>query len=72
MPARPRHPVTITLGDGREAEIDHGAVVIAAITSCTNTSNPEVMIGAALLARKAVARVIAVQNAFTTVGWLAW
>ena len=35
-------------------EIDHGAVVIAAITSCTNTSNPSVMIGAGLLARKAV------------------
>jgi len=35
-------------------ELDHGAVVIAAITSCTNTSNPQVMIGAALLARNAV------------------
>jgi aconitate hydratase len=40
--------------DGQEVEIDHGAVVIAAITSCTNTSNPSVMIGAALLAKKAV------------------
>jgi aconitate hydratase len=37
-------------------EIDHGAVVIAAITSCTNTSNPSVMIGAGLLAKKAVER----------------
>jgi aconitate hydratase len=37
-------------------EVDHGAVVIAAITSCTNTSNPAVMIGAGLLAKKAVAR----------------
>ena len=37
-----------------EFVLDHGAVVIAAITSCTNTSNPEVMIGAALLARNAV------------------
>ena len=59
LPARPRHPVTITLEDGQEAEIDHGAVVIAAITSCTNTSNPEVMIGAALLARKAAERGLA-------------
>jgi aconitate hydratase len=37
-------------------ELDHGAVVIAAITSCTNTSNPSVMIGAGLLAKKAVER----------------
>ena len=35
-------------------ELDHGAVVIAAITVCTNTSNPQVMVGAALLAKKAV------------------
>jgi len=40
--------------DGETATIGHGAVVIAAITSCTNTSNPTVMIGAALLAKKAV------------------
>ncbi len=40
--------------DGAEVEIDHGAVTIAAITSCTNTSNPSVMIGAALVAKKAV------------------
>ncbi|MBR7833206.1 aconitate hydratase AcnA [Actinospica durhamensis] len=40
--------------DGSEFEIDHGAVVIASITSCTNTSNPSVMLGAALLAKKAV------------------
>jgi aconitate hydratase len=39
-----------------EATIDHGAVVIASITSCTNTSNPSVMIGAGLLAKKAVAK----------------
>ncbi len=39
--------------DGRQAEIGHGAVVIAAITSCTNTSNPSVMLGAGLLAKKA-------------------
>jgi aconitate hydratase len=41
---------------GRKAAIGHGAVVIAAITSCTNTSNPSVMLGAGLLARKAVRR----------------
>ena len=39
-----------------EVEIEHGAVVIAAITSCTNTSNPSVMIGAGLMAKKAVER----------------
>jgi aconitate hydratase len=50
---RPSKPVTISL-DGQEVELDHGAVVIAAITSCTNTSNPSVMIGAALLAKNAV------------------
>jgi aconitate hydratase len=42
--------------NGVQAEISHGAVVIAAITSCTNTSNPSVMLGAGLLARKAAAR----------------
>jgi aconitate hydratase len=41
---------------GQKAEIGHGAVVIAAITSCTNTSNPSVMLGAGLLARKAARR----------------
>ena len=40
--------------DGEEVDLHHGAVVIAAITSCTNTSNPQVMIGAGLLAKKAV------------------
>lgn len=44
---------TISL-DGQDIELKDGAVVIASITSCTNTSNPEVMIGAALLAKKAV------------------
>ncbi len=52
---RPTKKTTITL-DGQEVEIDHGAVTIAAITSCTNTSNPSVMIGAALVAKKAVER----------------
>jgi aconitate hydratase len=41
---------------GGRADLSHGAVVIAAITSCTNTSNPQVMLGAGLLARKAVER----------------
>lgn len=51
---RASDPVLVTLEDGTKFEIDHGAVAIAAITSCTNTSNPSVMIGAALLAKKAV------------------
>ncbi len=42
--------------DGSEEEIGHGAVVLAAITSCTNTSNPSVMLAAALLAKKAAER----------------
>ncbi len=53
---RPSAPTRVALDDGTACEIDHGAVVIAAITSCTNTSNPSVMIGAALLAKKAVER----------------
>jgi aconitate hydratase len=53
---RKAEPVPVTLEDGEEVELDHGRVVIAAITSCTNTSNPSVMIGAGLLARKAVER----------------
>jgi aconitate hydratase len=51
---RPSNPAQVELADGTEFEIDHGAVTIAAITSCTNTSNPSVMIGAALVAKKAV------------------
>ncbi len=51
---RRRNPVAVTLDDGTTFELDHGAVAIAAITSCTNTSNPSVMIGAALLAKNAV------------------
>jgi aconitate hydratase len=51
---RKHNPTPVTLADGTSFELDHGAVVIASITSCTNTSNPQVMIGAALLARKAV------------------
>jgi aconitate hydratase len=48
--------IEVTLEDGTTVELDHGRVVIAAITSCTNTSNPSVMIGAGLLARNAVQR----------------
>ena len=52
--------VTVNL-DGEEARIRHGSTVIAAITSCTNTSNPSVMVGAGLLARKAVERGLSVE-----------
>jgi aconitate hydratase len=51
---RPSAPARVTLDDGTQTSVDHGSVVIAAITSCTNTSNPSVMVGAALLAKKAV------------------
>ncbi|WP_280718202.1 aconitate hydratase AcnA [Kitasatospora sp. MAP5-34] len=47
-------PTAVTTPEGATYEIDNGAVVIASITSCTNTSNPSVMLGAALLAKKAV------------------
>ena len=53
---RPSRPTPVTMQDGTETTVDHGHVVIASITSCTNTSNPQVMIGAALLARNAVER----------------
>jgi aconitate hydratase len=55
-PKRTHDAIEVTLEDGTEFELDHGRVVIAAITSCTNTSNPSVMLGAALLARNAVER----------------
>ncbi len=51
----------LTLADGTETELDNGHVVIAAITSCTNTSNPSVMLGAGLLARNAVQRGLTVK-----------
>ncbi|HEX4830485.1 MAG TPA: aconitate hydratase AcnA [Trebonia sp.] len=57
--SRATHPVRVTMEDGPEVTLDHGHVVIAAITSCTNTSNPFVMIGAALLAKKAVEKGLA-------------
>lgn len=53
---RPHKRVPVTLADGTQTELDHGSVVIASITSCTNTSNPSVMLAAALLAKNAVAR----------------
>ncbi|MFJ4521339.1 aconitate hydratase [Streptomyces sp. NPDC088810] len=52
--AVPSNPVTVTAPDGTSYELDHGAVTVAAITSCTNTSNPYVMVAAALVAKKAV------------------
>ncbi|GGV71619.1 aconitate hydratase [Streptomyces thermoviolaceus subsp. thermoviolaceus] len=50
----PSNPVTVTAADGTTYTLDHGAVTVAAITSCTNTSNPYVMVAAALVAKKAV------------------
>ncbi len=50
----PSAQVAVELADDSRTELDNGHVVIAAITSCTNTSNPSVMVGAALLAKKAV------------------
>ncbi|WP_311324085.1 aconitate hydratase AcnA [Corynebacterium matruchotii] len=50
------HPVTIASPQGGEYTVDHGMVAIASITSCTNTSNPSVMVGAGLIARKAAAK----------------
>jgi aconitate hydratase len=52
--SRPSNPVAATLANGEQVTIDHGHVAIAAITSCTNTSNPYVMVGAGLLAKNAV------------------
>ncbi|WP_372697828.1 aconitate hydratase AcnA [Arthrobacter sp. JSM 101049] len=51
---RPSKAVDVKMADGREFNLDHGIVSIASITSCTNTSNPSVMLAAALLARNAV------------------
>jgi aconitate hydratase len=53
-PATASKPTHVVQADGTEYTIDHGAVTIAAITSCTNTSNPSVMLAAGLLARNAV------------------
>jgi aconitate hydratase len=56
---RVTHQVPVTIEDGTPTVLDHGHVVVAAITSCTNTSNPYVMIGAGLLAKKAVEKGLA-------------
>ncbi|HEX5143469.1 MAG TPA: aconitate hydratase [Mycobacterium sp.] len=61
---RPSKPVTVRSADRGEFVLDHGAVVVAGITSCTNTSNPSVMLGAALLAKKAV------EKGLTTKPWV--
>jgi aconitate hydratase len=55
LPERPSRPTAVSL-NGTPHVIDHGAVAIAAITSCTNTSNPSVMVAAGLLARNAARR----------------
>ncbi|MGO4601413.1 aconitate hydratase AcnA [Terrabacter sp. 2YAF2] len=57
---RPTNKVSVTDADGREFEIDHGIVSIASITSCTNTSNPSVMMAAAMLAKNAVEKGLSV------------
>ncbi|MEV0354536.1 aconitate hydratase [Nocardia sp. NPDC050697] len=56
---RPTKPVTVRSAERGDFVLDHGAVVVAGITSCTNTSNPSVMLGAALLARNAVEKGLA-------------
>ncbi len=61
---RPSKPVTVRSGERGDFVLDHGAVVVAGITSCTNTSNPSVMLGAALLAKKAV------EKGLTTKPWV--
>ena len=58
---RPSKPTPVETAEYGNFILDHGAVVIAAITSCTNTSNPSVMLGAALLARNAVNRGLTVK-----------
>ena len=58
--------VSVRDPEGHEYQLKHGSVVIAAITSCTNTSNPSVMIGAGLLAKKAAQRGLRVDPAVKT------
>jgi aconitate hydratase A / 2-methylisocitrate dehydratase len=58
---RPHRLVSVKLADGKGVDLDHGHVAIASITSCTNTSNPSVMIAAGLLAKNAVERGLAVK-----------
>jgi aconitate hydratase len=59
--APPSHPTAVSLDDGSRFDLDHGHVVIAAITSCTNTSNPSVMLAAGLLAKNAVEKGLSAQ-----------
>jgi aconitate hydratase len=59
--SRPHKRVPVTMSDGTQTELDHGHVAIASITSCTNTSNPSVMVAAALLAKNAVERGLSVK-----------
>ncbi|MCW2544389.1 MAG: aconitase, partial [Frankiales bacterium] len=61
---RPSNPIAATLSNGDRVTLDHGAVAIAAITSCTNTSNPYVMVAAGLLAKAAV------EKGLTTKPWV--
>lgn len=61
---RPSKPVKVTSAERGNFVLDHGAVVVAGITSCTNTSNPSIMLGAALLAKKAV------EKGLTTKPWV--
>ncbi len=58
--SRPSRKVQVTTAEGSTFEIDHGIVSIASITSCTNTSNPSVMMAAAMLAKNAVERGLSV------------
>ena len=61
LAVRPTKRIPVSLADGTSFDLDHGHVVIAAITSCTNTSNPSVMVAAGLLAKNAVERGLTVQ-----------
>jgi aconitase A/intein/homing endonuclease len=63
--AAPAAPSRVAM-DGEEVDMTHGAVAIAAITSCTNTSNPSVMVGAGLLAKHAVERGLRVKPTVKT------
>lgn len=62
LTAEQRVSTSKVVDNGSSTDITHGSVVIAAITSCTNTSNPSVMLGAGLLAKKAVARGLKVKS----------
>lgn len=62
LTAEQRGATSKVVDNGNSTDITHGSVVIAAITSCTNTSNPSVMLGAGLLAKKAIARGLKVKS----------